>query len=106
VLISYTQFSVDNPFEVIDRRLGNIESLLTEIITNLHGSMPIKKPEIGGIELAQEITRLSKARIYALVSARQIPHAKRGNKLYFTHSELQEWITVGQRKGVGDEQYR
>jgi excisionase family DNA binding protein len=93
---------VDNPFEVIDRRLGNIESLLVELTTHLRGSIPINKPEIGGIELAQEVTRLSKARIYALVSARQIPHAKRGNKLYFTRSELQEWITVGQRKVVGD----
>lgn len=97
MLISYTQFSVYNPFEIIDHRLGNIESLLTEIITHLRGSSPINKPDIGGIELAQEVTRLSKARIYALVSTRQIPHAKRGNKLYFTRSQLQEWITVGQR---------
>jgi predicted DNA-binding transcriptional regulator AlpA len=52
---------------------------------------------MGGIELAQEITRLSKARLYALVSARQIPHAKRGNKLYFTRAELQAWITSGKR---------
>jgi hypothetical protein len=93
---------VDNPFEVIDRRLGNIESLLAEIIMYLRDSTPVNEPAIGGIELAQEVTRLSKARLYALVSARQIPHAKRGNKLYFTRSELQAWVTAGQRKVVGD----
>jgi hypothetical protein len=61
---------VDNPFEVIDRRLSNIELLLAELTVHLRGSSSVNKPEIGGIELAQEVTRLSKARLYALVSAR------------------------------------
>ena len=54
-------------------------------------------PEVGGIELAQHITRLSKPRIYALVSARGIPHAKRGNKLYFNLTELLAWVNAGKR---------
>jgi hypothetical protein len=86
-----------NPFEIIDRRLSDIETLLTEVIKHLRDRSTDMKAELGGIELAQEITRLSKARLYALVSARQIPHAKRGNKLYFTRAELQAWITAGRR---------
>jgi hypothetical protein len=78
-----------NPFEAIDRRLDSLEALLEEILAHLRGSTSATTSEIGGIELVQEITRLSKARLYALVSARQIPHAKRGNKLYFTRAELQ-----------------
>jgi homoserine kinase len=54
--------------------------------------------EVGGIILAQEITRLSKARIYALVSARDIPHSKRSNKLYFNRAELLEWVSAGKRE--------
>jgi hypothetical protein len=54
-------------------------------------------PEVGGIGLAQEVTRLSKARIYALVSARDIPHSKRGNRLYFNRGELIEWVSAGKR---------
>jgi hypothetical protein len=92
---------MDNPFEVIDRRLSSIEALLVEIATHLRSSTAANMPEIGGIKLAQEITRLSKARLYALVSARQIPHAKRGNKLYFTRAELQAWITDGGRSSHG-----
>lgn len=84
-----------NPFEAIDRRLSNLEVLLTEVLSHLRATSPTTVPETGGVELAQEVTRLSKARLYALVSARQIPHAKRGNKLYFTRSELQAWITAG-----------
>jgi predicted DNA-binding transcriptional regulator AlpA len=89
-----------NPFEAIDRRLSNLEMLLTEVLSHLR-AINTTMPETGGIELAQEVTRLSKARLYALVSARQIPHAKRGNKLYFTRSELQAWITEGKRANGG-----
>jgi hypothetical protein len=91
-----------NPFEIIDRRLSNLEVLLSEIIGLIRGGTTNYLSEMGGIELAQEITRLSKSRLYALVSARQIPHSKRRNKLYFTRIELQEWITAGKRNLTGD----
>jgi hypothetical protein len=86
-----------NPFEVIDHRLSILETLLTEVLQHLRASGAAKESELGGIELAQEVTRLSKARLYALVAARQIPHAKRGNKLYFTRADLQVWIAAGRR---------
>lgn len=57
-----------------------------------------KDDEIGGIELAQEITSLAKATIYGKVAARQIPHSKRGKKLYFSRSELLEWLAAGKRR--------
>jgi excisionase family DNA binding protein len=88
---------MDNPFEIIDRRLHAIEALLVEIAEHLRGSTTANAPEIGGIELAQRITRLSKSRLYTLVAARQIPHAKRGNKLYFNRADLQAWITGSKR---------
>ncbi|WP_303310203.1 helix-turn-helix domain-containing protein [Hymenobacter sp. BT730] len=62
---------------------------------------PIKQPtsELGGVKLAQEITRLSKSRIYALVHNRVIPHSKRGNKLYFNRTDLMAWVEAGNRTG-------
>ena len=86
-----------NPFEAIDHRLSTLETLLTEVLQHLRASSSAKKAEFGGMELAQEVTRLSKARLYALVAARQIPHAKRGNKLYFNRADLQAWIIAGRR---------
>lgn len=88
---------MDNPFEAIDQRLNRIEDLLIELIEHLPSGARAVVSEIGGIELAQEVTRLSKSRLYALVAARQIPHAKRGNKLYFTRADLQAWIAASQR---------
>ena len=52
---------------------------------------------IGGLELAQEVTSLSKPRIYALVSERGIPHQKKGNRLFFDREELIAWIREGNR---------
>ncbi|WP_369810998.1 helix-turn-helix domain-containing protein [Hymenobacter aranciens] len=83
-----------NPFEVLHNRLDKLEALLVE---RLPTTVTPTTPEIGGLALAQEITRLSKARIYALVSARAIPHSKRGNKLYFSRTELLSWVAAGNR---------
>ncbi|OON68128.1 helix-turn-helix domain-containing protein [Hymenobacter sp. CRA2] len=85
-----------NPFESINARLNNLEALALETLQHVRG---VTKPadEVGGVELAQEVTRLSKARIYTLVSSRQIPHSKRGNKLYFNRAELLKWVNEGKR---------
>jgi excisionase family DNA binding protein len=57
-----------------------------------------KKDEIGGINLAIEITGLAKPTIYGLVSERKLPHSKRGKKLYFSRQELTDWLKQGKRK--------
>jgi len=54
--------------------------------------------EIGGIELAMEITGKAKATIYSLCAGRKIPHSKQGKKIYFSRNELLEWIKKGKRK--------
>lgn len=84
-----------NPFEVLNARLEKLEALITERLPI--SSSVSQTPDIGGLPLAQEVTRLSKARIYALVSARSIPHSKRGNKLYFNRAELLAWVNAGKR---------
>jgi len=45
-----------------------------------------------GIEEAALVVSLSKNTIYGMVSRREIPHYKRGKKLYFHKEELQNWI--------------
>ena len=88
---------MNNPFATIDTRLNNLELLTLEVLQQLRASQPTVS-EVGGIELAQEVLRLSKPRIYALVSERAIPHMKRGNRLTFSRAELVEWVKAGSRK--------
>ena len=87
---------MNNPFESINSRLSNLESLALEALNCLR-TTATPAPEVGGIELAQQVTRLSKPRIYALVSARELPHSKRGNKLYFNRADLLAWVSAGRR---------
>lgn len=89
---------MNNPFETLSTRLSNLETLALQILDKL--SSDNTPAQVGGIELAQEVTRLSKPRLYALVSARGIPHSKRGNKLYFDRAELLAWVAAGRRGEV------
>ena len=77
--------------------LNDVEDRFQKVL-NQAPAQALALPAIGGIELAQEVTRLSKPRIYALVSERGIPHAKRGNKLYFNRADLLAWINNGRRQ--------
>jgi excisionase family DNA binding protein len=75
----------------------DLRAVVRHEVLNALTPSPSSTAEVGGISLAQEITRLSKPRIYALVSSRGIPHAKRGNKLYFNRAELLAWVAAGKR---------
>ncbi|UFH51818.1 helix-turn-helix domain-containing protein [Spirosoma sp. KNUC1025] len=86
-----------NPFEELARQLATIQEQNKEILSQLNKT-PLAPDEVGGKALAQQITGLSEAYIYSLVSKRLIPHQKRGNRLYFKRSELLAWITEGNRE--------
>tara|TARA_B110000483_G_scaffold65855_1_gene82373 strand:+ start:602 stop:823 length:222 start_codon:yes stop_codon:yes gene_type:complete len=48
-------------------------------------------------------TGFSQKQIYKLTSSRQIPHYKpSGRKLFFKKDELDEWITQGRVKTIGE----
>lgn len=74
---------------------NELETFLTE---NHIGQLQPETDQIGGIELAIEITGLAKPTIYGLVSMRKIPHSKKGKRLYFSRRELLEWLSAGKRK--------
>ncbi|KAA9356853.1 MULTISPECIES: helix-turn-helix domain-containing protein [Larkinella] len=65
-------------------------------------SPPHPQNRIGGIELAKEITGKAESTIYNLVSAGKIPHSKQSGKLYFSESELVNWIRQGKRKNADE----
>jgi len=79
--------------------MGEFRSIVRQELAAFQPA-PLAAPtsNASGIELAMEITRLSKSRIYALVQQRGIPHSKRGNKLYFNRAELLAWVEEGKRQ--------
>lgn len=65
-------------------------------ITNTHP--PIE--DLLDIDAAATLVKLKTSTIYALTSRRQIPHLKRGNRLYFLRHELLEWLLQGRREVI------
>lgn len=54
--------------------------------------------EILTVQGAAKFLRLSVPTIYGLVHRRELPHSKKGKRLYFSLIQLQEWIQQGKRK--------
>ncbi len=94
----FTQLSIPEVRQLFRQEL---ESYFAE--RALTTSQP-ETDQLGGIDLAQEITGLAKPTIYGLIAQSKIPHMKRGKLLYFSKQELMDWIKQGRRKTVADMQ--
>lgn len=81
---------MENPFELILNKLEAIESILLKLQKS-ESSFAIS--EVLDINKAAEHLHLSKSAIYKMTSQREIPHFKRGKRLYFKLTELDEWLT-------------
>ncbi len=54
------------------------------------------------VEQACEFLNLAKQTLYGFTSKRIIPFLKRGKKLYFKKSELEEWVNIGKHKSLDE----
>lgn len=62
-----------------------------------------KGRELAQIEVFTEaatFTNLAKQTLYALVSQRRVPHFKRGKRLLFRLSDLEQWLLESKRKTI------
>ena len=94
--------NMTNPFEVIEQRLTNIEALLINIKHLPHLNYSQEDDKILTIDKAAEFLHLSVPTIYGLVHESKVPHSKKGKRLYFFKTELEEWIKAGKRKTISE----
>lgn len=83
---------MENPFELILKKLDTIEQLLRNVPQPIIHTTPDVK-EVLNLNQAAEYVSLSKSAIYKKTSQRNIPHFKQGKKLYFKRRELDAWLT-------------
>lgn len=62
----------------------------------------VEQRDLGGIDLACEVTGLSKSTIYKLKMDGKIPVKKVAKKLYFSRSQLTAWIEEGNIKTTNE----
>jgi predicted DNA-binding transcriptional regulator AlpA len=88
---------MNNPFELINNRLQNIERLLSDIKHETPSTTSQKK-ELLSIKEAGAFLNLSIATIYSKVSRRELPCLKQNNRLYFIESELMDFLKAGRKQ--------
>jgi len=75
---------MENPFEIINEKLERIEKLLKNIYTgNAENENSVIIHKIMNAKQLSIYLGLSISHIYKLTSTNNIPHSKRGKKLYF-----------------------
>ena len=86
-----------NPFEIIEARLGNIETLLLDL--KYPPTTPTKPDdEVLYIADLERLTGYKKGYLFKMVHERTIPFHKPNNgKLFFLRSEIMVWIKAGRR---------
>lgn len=82
----------------VNLRLKRIESILYE---NSQAS-PVEMDKRMNIQETSRYINCAVATIYGLVHRRLIPHEKKGKRLYFHKSEINEWLKKGKRLTIDE----
>lgn len=87
-----------NKGEYVELLKETLREVLIEKITN---NSP-RLPAILNIQQVSEFLHLAVASVYEKTSKKQIPHFKKGNKLYFNRTEIEAWIQEGKVKTANE----
>ena len=93
---------MENPFELINQRLDNIEQLLIELKAKQINGNPRPAEIFMNVQQVAEYLSLSVQTIYGLTSRLEVPTIKKGKRLYFKKAEIDEWLLKGRRKTKGE----
>lgn len=90
---------MDNPFEAIEERLSKIESLLLSLKDSYQQVEFSESPEqLLTVQEAAQFLNLRVPTVYSKVSKGELPVMKRGKRLYFSNTELMEYLKGGRKK--------
>lgn len=85
---------MENPFQLITNDLSEIKNLISKLY-NQQPAAQTPEEDLTDIQGAAKILQKSKGTIYNQVSKNEIPHFKRGKKLYFSKTALIKYIHAG-----------
>ena len=79
-----------------------IQNSVRKAMSEQVGKPETPKTDFLNLKEAAKYLNLANQTIYGLTSKNEIPFLKRGKKLYFKKSELENWINEGKRKSVAE----
>jgi excisionase family DNA binding protein len=94
---------MNNPFESIEARLNDIETLLLDLKhkPEERGEQP-ETEELFTVQDAAKFLSLSVATIYTLISKQELPVMKRSKRCYFSKIELINYLKQGRKKTLAE----
>ncbi len=94
---------MNNPFETIDARLSNIETLLLDLKhTAKESGKETETDELLTVQDAAKFLSLSVPTIYGLISKNELPVMKRSKRCYFSKIELINYLKQGRKKTIAE----
>lgn len=89
---------MNNPFELLESRLCNIESLILDLKHNSKEEIQENDEDTFlTVKQASDFLKISVATTYSKVSRRELPVMKRGKRLYFSKTELIGYLKQGKK---------
>jgi excisionase family DNA binding protein len=90
---------MNNPFEVIEARLNNIETLLLDLKhTPKEQGEQSQSDELLTVQDTAKYLSLSVPTVYTLISRGELPVMKRSKRCYFSKVELINYLKKGRKK--------
>ena len=97
---------MNNPFETIDARLSNIETLLLDL---KHQPIELGKhsdtDELLTVQQAAQFLSLRVPTIYGLLHKGELPVMKRSKRCYFSKVDLINYLKQGRKKTLAEVDY-
>lgn len=91
---------MNNPFEILDARLRNIENMLLDFKQKPQApaAKVVDEDVLLNVEQTAKLTHLKVSTIYEKSRKSEIPCMKKNNRLYFSKHRIIDWIRTGRQK--------
>jgi excisionase family DNA binding protein len=94
---------MNNPFELIEARLNNIETLLLDLKhTSKEQGEQLETDELLTVQDTAKFLSLSVPTVYTLISKGELPVMKRSKRCYFSKVELINYLKQGRKRTLAE----
>lgn len=88
-----------NPFTEIYEKLDALTLLVVELNRKVQGSSKTTATGLPmNVQQAADYLDMAKATVYVLTHKREIPHFKRGKRVFFYEEDLEKWLKEKRQK--------
>ena len=91
---------MNNSFDVIEARLRSIENLIINLKQPDKVESKEQPEKLLTVQEAAQFLNLTVATMYSKVSKGELPVMKRSKRLYFSSTELMEYLKEGRKKST------